>query len=63
MLLNTLIVESERARVPIYLETETASNVRWYGKFGFETIKQIVLPIVDLPMWEMVRKPERAPRA
>lgn len=62
-LLNSLITESERAGVPIYLETETEKNVRWYGKFGFETIKQIALPIIDLPMWEMVRKPERVQRA
>lgn len=58
-LLNALIAESEHAGVPIYLEAETESNVRWYGKFGFETIKQIILPIINLPMWEMVRKPKR----
>jgi ribosomal protein S18 acetylase RimI-like enzyme len=59
-LLKALIAESERTQLPVYLETETESNVRWYGKFGFETIKQIILPVIGLPMWEMVRKPALA---
>lgn len=56
-LLKAIIAESDRARLPVYLETETESNVRWYGGFGFETIRQISLPVIGLPMWEMVRKP------
>ena len=56
-LLQALIAESERIHRPIYLETETESNVRWYNKFGFETLKQIILPRIELPMWEMIRKP------
>lgn len=59
-LLKALIAESESTQLPVYLETETESNVSWYGKFGFETIKQITLPIIGLPMWEMVRKPTHA---
>jgi ribosomal protein S18 acetylase RimI-like enzyme len=59
-LLKALIAESERTQLPVYLETETENNVRWYGKFGFETVKQITLPIIGLPMWEMVRKPTHA---
>ena len=56
-LLSTLIAESERVRVPVYLETESEGNVRWYERFGFETVKQINLPVINLPMWEMARKP------
>lgn len=55
-LLRALIAESEQARVPIYLETQTESNVRLYEYFGFEVVKEIVLPVVALPMWEMVRE-------
>jgi ribosomal protein S18 acetylase RimI-like enzyme len=57
-LLGALIAESERAGIPLYLETETESNVRWYERFGFETVKQVNLPVINLPMWEMVRKPK-----
>ncbi|MBN2003781.1 MAG: GNAT family N-acetyltransferase [Anaerolineae bacterium] len=54
-LLRALIEKSERAGVPIYLETETESNVRMYEHFGFEVVKEITLPIIDLPMWELTR--------
>ena len=55
-LLRALFAESARARVPIYLETQTESNVRLYEHFGFEVVKEIELPLVGLPMWEMVRE-------
>ena len=55
-LLRALIEESERVGLAIYLETETESNVRMYERFGFQVLKQITLPIVHLPMWEMVRE-------
>jgi ribosomal protein S18 acetylase RimI-like enzyme len=54
-LLRALIEECERAGLPLYLETETESNVRMYERLGFAVVKQIVLPIIHLPMWEMVR--------
>ncbi len=57
-LLSALIAESEQARIPLYLETESEGNVRWYERFGFESIKQINLPVINLPMWEMARKPK-----
>jgi ribosomal protein S18 acetylase RimI-like enzyme len=56
-LLCALIAESEQARIPLYLETESEGNVRWYERFGFESVKQINLPVINLPMWEMARKP------
>jgi ribosomal protein S18 acetylase RimI-like enzyme len=57
-LLSALITESEKAGIPLYLETESETNVRWYEKFGFVTIKQINLPVINLPMWEMARNPK-----
>jgi ribosomal protein S18 acetylase RimI-like enzyme len=54
-LLRALIDKSERAGLPIYLETETESNVRMYEHFGFEVVKEIVLPVINLPMWELTR--------
>ncbi len=56
-LLSALIAESEQAGIPLYLETESERNVRWYERFGFESVKQINLPMINLPMWEMARKP------
>ncbi len=55
-LLRALIDKSERAGVSIYLETETESNVRMYEHFGFEVVKEITLPIINLPMWELTRE-------
>lgn len=55
-LLRALFAESERAQVPIYLETQTESNVRLYEHHGFEVVKELVLPLVALPMWEMMRE-------
>jgi ribosomal protein S18 acetylase RimI-like enzyme len=54
-LLRALIEQSEQAGLPLYLETETERNVRMYERFGFRVVKEITLPIVDLPMWEMMR--------
>jgi ribosomal protein S18 acetylase RimI-like enzyme len=56
-LLGALIEESEQAGIPIYVETEPEKNVRMYERFGFRSVNQITLPILDLPMWEMVREP------
>ena len=56
-LLRVLIDKCDKFGIPIYLETEIEKHVKLYQKFGFNTIKQITLPIVNLPMWEMVREP------
>jgi len=54
-LVRALIDKSECSGVPIYLETETESNVQMYEHLGFAVVKEIVLPIIHLPMWEMTR--------
>jgi ribosomal protein S18 acetylase RimI-like enzyme len=56
-LLGALIEESEQVGVPLYLETETERNVRMYERLGFKLVNQISLPVINLPMWEMVREP------
>jgi ribosomal protein S18 acetylase RimI-like enzyme len=56
-LLHALIEESDRSGVPIYLETETEDNVSMYRHLGFEVLREISLPEVDLPLWEMLREP------
>ena len=57
-LLKPLFEKSEEGGLPIYLETETEENVRMYQRMGFRVLKEITPPVVDLPMWEMVREPK-----
>ena len=57
-LIGTAIEKSEREGIQLYLETETEENVKMYEHLGFRLLKRITLPIVDLPMWEMVREPK-----
>jgi ribosomal protein S18 acetylase RimI-like enzyme len=56
-LLRALMEESDRTGVPLYLETETEDNRNMYEHYGFELLKEITLPVVSLPMWEMLREP------
>lgn len=50
-MLNTLPPE-----IPLYLETETEQNIKFYEKLGFKIMKEIRIPSVNLPMWEMVHE-------
>jgi ribosomal protein S18 acetylase RimI-like enzyme len=56
-MMRELIEKSEQSGNHLYLETETQQNVDMYEKYGFKTIKQITLPIINHPMWEMIREP------
>jgi ribosomal protein S18 acetylase RimI-like enzyme len=56
-LLQAVIDESEKSGLPVYLETETEENVSIYEHFGFTVIEKVMLPLIDLPMWEMIREP------
>jgi ribosomal protein S18 acetylase RimI-like enzyme len=57
-LIGAAIEKSQREGLHLYLETETEENVKMYEHFGFRLLKRITLPVVDLPMWEMVREPK-----
>ena len=57
-LLDAAIEKAEREGLHLYLETETEENVKMYEHFGFRLLKQISLPVVNLPMWEMVKEPK-----
>jgi ribosomal protein S18 acetylase RimI-like enzyme len=56
-MMRELIEKCEQLGNHLYLETEVQRNVEMYEKYGFKTIKQITLPIVNHPMWEMIREP------
>jgi ribosomal protein S18 acetylase RimI-like enzyme len=48
------ILSNLPSEVPIYLETETERNVRLYERLGFKVLKKIMVPSLQLPMWEML---------
>ena len=54
-LINTMI-GSLALEFPIYLETETEQNVKFYEKLGFKVLKKVSIPSLGLPMWEMVHE-------
>ena len=57
-LLRALIEESQEAGIPIYTETQTERNTRFYEGLGFKQLDRITLPIINLPQWELIREPE-----
>ena len=56
-MLRYLIARTEESGLPLYLETQTETNVRMYEHFGFRTVKELVLPMIEVLTWEMVREP------
>lgn len=52
--LVNLMLEKLPPDLPVYLETETERNVRLYERLGFKVLKEITVPTLELPMWEMV---------
>jgi len=55
-LLKELIAMTDKVKLPIYLETETESNVRLYERFGFKTLEEMNLPVIYQPIWAMIRE-------
>lgn len=55
-LLKELLAMTDEVKLPIYLETETESNVRLYERFGFKTLGKMSLPVINQPMWSMIRE-------
>lgn len=56
LIIRELIDKCEKSGNHLYIETETQENVEFYKRYGFKVIKEITLPIVNLPMWEMIRE-------
>ncbi|WP_118194287.1 GNAT family N-acetyltransferase [Albibacterium indicum] len=42
-LMNELILESQKMKRPVYLETSTLTNIPWYKKFGFDIYNELNL--------------------
>ncbi|MGL4648428.1 MAG: GNAT family N-acetyltransferase [Caldilineaceae bacterium] len=54
-LLRTMIAEADAARLPIYTETMTPSNVPLYEHFGFVVREEYVVPNTKLRIWCFTR--------
>ncbi len=54
-LLRAVVEKAEIERKSIYLETQIETNVKLYEKYGFYVYKKINLPVLNLPLWLMVR--------
>jgi len=55
-LLREFIAVADEVKIPIYLETETESNVNLYEQFDFKTLEKMNLPVINQPMWAMMRE-------
>jgi ribosomal protein S18 acetylase RimI-like enzyme len=53
------ITRADRDKTPIYLETETESNVGvgFYQRLGFDVIEELTPEGLDVLMWLMTRPP------
>lgn len=60
-LVGSGMARADRDGRPIYLETETESNVRFYRRLGFEVIEEAVATGLGLPVWLMCRRPVSSP--
>jgi 2-polyprenyl-3-methyl-5-hydroxy-6-metoxy-1,4-benzoquinol methylase len=56
--LDIRIIEGDMANLSMLLSESFSLVIQMYEHFGFRLLKRITLPIVDLPMWEMVREPQ-----
>jgi ribosomal protein S18 acetylase RimI-like enzyme len=56
-LLRAMIAEADAARLPIYTETMTPSNVPLYEHFGFVTREEYAVPKTSLRIWCFTRPP------
>ena len=52
------ITRADSDGTPIYVETNTDSNVGFYERHGFEVVEKTTVVGVGLPMWLMARRPE-----
>lgn len=57
MMLNALIERAKNEGKAIYLETDTADNVKLYEYYGLTVLKEIIIPDLNTPMWTMIQMP------
>jgi len=55
-LLTPMLERADRERLPVFLETGMPENLDIYGRFGFELLREAVVPSGPL-VWGMLRTP------
>ena len=55
-LIQPVLQEADRTKMPCYLETSTAAAVRFYQRYGFEIVHQGIF--AEREYWTMKRKPQ-----
>lgn len=58
LLLQPILNQADREKLPCYLETSTEGGVRFYQRLGFEVVRTGSLPEADLKFWTMMRSPQ-----
>jgi ribosomal protein S18 acetylase RimI-like enzyme len=56
-LLDPILKQADRDRIPCYLETFGEKNLRFYSKHGFEVTDRVDFPDIPLHLLAMTRKP------
>ncbi len=56
-MLNALIEKAKIEKKAIFLETDTADNVKLYEYYGFSVLKELNIPGLEIPLWTMARMP------
>jgi len=41
--------------LPVFLETSTDINVKFYKRFGFEVMREEIVPGTDIRQWYLLR--------
>ncbi|UCG44247.1 MAG: GNAT family N-acetyltransferase [candidate division WOR-3 bacterium] len=60
-LLWPMLDRLDQENLPVWLDTETEENVRYYERIGFEVRDDHVVPEADVRLWGMCRTPGRKP--
>lgn len=55
-LLQPILKQADSEGLPCYLKTFTEKNTYFYRKHGFETIKTVDLPSINVRLWTMKRE-------
>lgn len=56
-LLEPTLARFAREGLPVWLDTASEPNVRFYQRLGFEVCEETVVPGIDVRMWGMLREP------
>jgi ribosomal protein S18 acetylase RimI-like enzyme len=62
-LLESVFVEADPSRLPVYLETTQAANIAFYGHMGFAVVDQFREPTSGLDVWGFLRPPREVAAA